>query len=433
MNISRSMRHSALLALTALVCACASNPRPAAPQAGDPVEFPWGAVPHISDRHDSGASLSNSLVSSLEARLKRVQVTAPDGKIPYRALALSGGGSRGAYGAGVMTGWTERGDRPEFDVVTGISTGALMATHIFLGPEFDDDLGIYKRMTNADVYKRRGILGITRAGGAFNTEPLRDTLHSIIDEHTLDLVAAEHSAGRRLFVGSTNLDANLFTIWDMGAIASSGRPDRLTRYIDVLMASAAFPIAFQPVYIEVEGKNGTYTQMHADGGIRETAFYFDFLDELYAAAARADLNVDNFHQEFYLLINGSVSHSSQVLYQPVSGRLKDVTGATIQSLMHRVTRGSVFRLWVQAMMDGSDFHLSFIPEDFEFSTHALEFKPEESIELFELGYRQSIEGRAWATQLAPRTREEMLERIRHPASKFDVQDRHRSMMDRGGN
>ena len=147
-------------------------------------------------------------------------------------------------------------------------------------------------------------------------------MSSLINEETLDLVAAEHRAGRRLFVGSTNLDANLFTIWNLGAIAGSSRPDRLRRYIDAIMASAAFPIAFQPVYIEVEGENGTYTQMHADGGVRETAFYFDFVEELYAAAEAAGLSEGDFKQEFYLLINGTVAHSRTVVYDPVGGEGK---------------------------------------------------------------------------------------------------------------
>jgi hypothetical protein len=330
----------------------------------------------------------------------------------------------------VLSGWTARGDRPQFDVVTGISTGALMATHAFLGSDFDENIKIYTRLTNDDVYKKRGFFAIFSSGSAFDTTPLRETLSSLIDEETLDLVAAEHRAGRRLFVGSTNLDANLFTIWNMGAIAGSSRPDRLRRYIDAIMASAAFPIAFQPVYIEVEGENGTYTQMHADGGVRETAFYFDFVEELYAAAEAAGLSEADFKQEFYLLINGTLAHSRTVVYDPVGGRVKDIVGATVNSLMTRVTRGSVFRLWVLAMIDGADFHLSFIPQDFELKTHVLQFEPEEEAALFELGYRQSVEGTAWVTQFAPDDAEEILERIRDPASGFDVQESHRNMLKR---
>jgi len=431
MTMRQPCRNANVLLLVLVLSACTVTQRPTPPPVGEPVEQAWGSVPILSADAVADTSLSESLISSLRAKFEKARADNVSGKIPYRALTLSGGGSRGAYGAGVMSGWTVRGDRPQFDVVTGISVGALMATHVFLGPDFDENLKIYKRLTNADVYKKRGLFDIFRSGAAYDTAPLRETLLSLINEDILDLVAAEHRTGRRLFVGSTNLDANLFTIWDLGAIAGSGRPDRLQRYIDAIMASAAFPIAFQPVYIEVEGEDGPHTQMHVDGGVRETAFYFDFVEELYAAAEAAGLTEGDFKQELYLLINGNLAHSQSVVYDPVSGKLKDVIAATIDSLMTRITRGSVFRLWVRAMIDGADFHLSFVPADFEFKTHTLQFEPEEEATLFELGYRQSVEGTAWVTQRAPDSNEELLERILDPTSSFDMQERHRIVLKRG--
>ena len=433
MKMQKPWRNANAMLLFLVLSACAVTHRPTPPPVGEPVKQAWGSVPILSADAGADTSLSESLISSLRTKFEKARAENSTGKIPYRALSLSGGGSRGAYGAGVMSGWTVRGDRPQFDVVTGISTGALMATHVFLGSDFDENLTIFMRLTNDDVYRKRGLFDIFRSGAAFDTSPLRETLSSIITEETLDLVAAEHRAGRRLFIGSTNLDANLFTIWDLGAIAGSGRPDRLQRYTDAVMASAAFPIAFQPVYIEVEGEDGPYTQMHADGGVRETAFYFDFVEELYAAAEAAGLTEGDFKQELYLLMNGTLAHSRSVVYDPVSGRLKDTVAATVAALMTRVTRGSVFRLWVLAMIDGADFHLSFIPEDFDFKTHTLQFEPEEEAALFDLGFRQSVEGTAWATQLAPGSTEEVLERILDPTSKFDLHESARNLLKRGAN
>jgi hypothetical protein len=431
MTMRQPYRNANALLLVFVLSACTVIPRPTPPPVGKPVKQAWGSVPILSADDVAVTSLSESLISALRMKFETARAENSTGKIPYRALALSGGGSRGAYGVGVMSGWTVRGDRPQFDVVTGISTGALMATHVFLGPDFDENLKIFMHLTNDDVYKKRSLLEIFRAGAAYDTSPLRETLSSIITAEILDLVAAEHRAGRRLFVGSTNLDANLFTIWDLGAIAGSGRPDRLQRYIDAIMASSAFPIAFEPIYIEVEGEDGPYTQMHADGGIRETAFYFDFIEEFYAAAEAAGLTKGDFKQELYLLINGQVTHSRSVVYDPVNSRLKDTVAATIESLMHRVTRGSVFRMWVLAMIDGSDFHASYVPADFEFNTHTLQFDPEEETALFELGYRQSIERTAWVTQFAPDDAEEILQLIRDPASKFDLQESQRNLLKRG--
>jgi predicted acylesterase/phospholipase RssA len=122
----------------------------------------------------------------------------------------------------VLSGWTVRGGRPQFDVVTGISTGALMATHAFLGSEFDDDLLIYKRISNDDVFVKRPILSILKQTSALDTMPLRQTLMSFLTEETLDAVADEYRNGRRLFIGTTNLDANVFTVWDMGLIVGYG-------------------------------------------------------------------------------------------------------------------------------------------------------------------------------------------------------------------
>jgi predicted acylesterase/phospholipase RssA len=432
MTKQQCWRAAVLLLLAAALAACATTHRPPTPPpAGSPVAQPWGSVPILSTAAVTQTTLSDSLVDALRIKFEKARAADATGQIPYRALALSGGGSRGAYGAGVLSGWTDRGDRPQFDVVTGISTGALMATHAFLGSEFDENLTLYSRLTNDDVYDKRGIFDIFRSGAVYDTTPLRNTVASFITEDILDRVAAEHRAGRRLFIGSTNLDANVFTIWDLGAIASSGRPDRLQRYLDAVMASAAFPIAFPPVYIEVEGEDGTFLEMHADGGVRETAFYFDFVRELYAAADAAGLDAKDFKQELYLLINGQLAHSSSLTYDPVSGKLKDVISATIESLMTKITRGSVFRMWVLAMIDGADFHLSFVPSDFEFRTHTLQFDPEEEAALFELGYRQSLDGAAWVTQRAPDSTEELLQRVLDPASRFDFQERARLLLKRG--
>jgi len=407
--------------LAVMVGACGSIPRPTPPVAGAPLEQPWGSVPLQTTDGEIVQSFTDNFIKSLEAKRDQHRQAGVDGKIPYRALTLSGGGSRGAYGAGVLSGWTVRGDRPQFDVVTGISTGALMATHVFLGPEFDENLAMYKQISNDDVFKKRSIFEALRTGAIFDTSPLRDTLLSTITEETLDLVAVEYRKGRRLFIGTTNLDANTFVVWDMGVIAASGRPDRLKRYIDVIKASAAFPIAFPPVYIDVEGESGTFTEMHADGGIREMVFFFDFdfIEEVRSAMDEAGFSESDFKQELYLLVNGPISSGGIRTYKPVEGKIGPIIDAAITSLMTKVTHGSAYRMWVLSMVHGADFHVSFVPSDFEFSSGSLTFDPEEQTALFELGYQQALDGTAWATQLAPSNTEELIQLITDPASTFD--------------
>jgi predicted patatin/cPLA2 family phospholipase len=424
MTMRRSCRGLAVFLVACALSACAAKPRPTPPEAGAPLEHAWGAVPFQASAGGIDKEFTAGIIDSLLAKREQLRQAGEDGKIPYRALTLSGGGSRGAYGAGVLSGWTKRGDRPQFEVVTGISTGALMATHVFLGSEFDDDLAIYKDITNDQVFVEHGMLATLisalRSPSAFDTAPLRETLLTIISEETLDLVAAEHRKGRRLFIGSTNLDANIFTVWDMGVIAESDRPDRLKHYIDIIMASAAFPIAFPPVYIDVEGEDGDYTQMHADGGVRETAFFFDFdsMEEFRVDLEAAGFSDSDFDYQLYLLINGPISFPGSKTYQPVEGRVTAVADATITSLMTKVTQGSVYRLWVLAMANGADFHISFVPPDYTFFTSSLTFDPVEGAALFELGYQQALDGTAWATQRAPSSNEELIKLIVDPASAF---------------
>jgi len=403
-----------LLALM-IIAGCAAAPRPTPPPVGAPLAEPWGAVPMHASEEEELAVYTEGIIESMTAKREQLVRAGSDEKIPYRALTLSGGGSRGAYGAGVLTGWTERGDRPQFDIVTGISTGALMATHAFLGPEFDESLEIYKSITNADVFEEHGriatLISTLRTAAGFKTDPLRETLLSIIDEAILDRVAEEHRKGRRLFVGSTNLDSNTFTVWDMGVIAGSGRPDRLDRYIDAIMASAAFPIAFPPVFIEVEGEDGSFTEMHVDGGVRETAFFFEYntlpgFKRAYEAAGFSD---DDFDQDLYLLINGQLTLGGSTKYSPVKGSIAPIIDATITSLMAKVTQGSLFRLWVLAMAYGADIHVSFVPPDYILASSTLQFVPEDQAALFEYGYRLALDGTAWATQNAPDTTEEFVE------------------------
>ena len=140
-------------------------------------------------------------------------------------LALSGGGMYGAYTAGVLKGMTASGKRPTFDVVTGISTGSLIAPFAFLGPEYDDFLEErYTSVRSGDIYRMRGLLAIPWSDSIYDSRPLRQMIAREIDEPLLAKIAAQHARGRRLYVGTTSLDSQRLVVWDMGAIAASGRP-----------------------------------------------------------------------------------------------------------------------------------------------------------------------------------------------------------------
>ena len=190
-------------------------------------------------------------------------------------LALSGGGAQGAVGAGVLVGWSASGKRPAFDLVTGVSAGALIAPFAFLGKETDDTLtGVFTSGVAEGLIDRRfflfGLLGQSLA----DPDPLKDLVAEHVDESLLLRIAEEHGKGRRLHIVTTNLDSQRNVLWDLGAIASSGRPDALSLFREALTASASIPGIFPGVEIETVADGRTIRELHADGSIVRQVFVF---------------------------------------------------------------------------------------------------------------------------------------------------------------
>ncbi len=183
-------------------------------------------------------------------------------------IAISGGGDNGALTAGIMKGWTARGDRPIFEAVTGVSTGALAAPFVFLGPAHDKDLAdIYLNNGSSDLYTSRGLFGLL-GNSLESTAPLEALIRRYATDAFLDEIAAQSRLGRRLLVASTNLDAQRPVIWDLTAVAASGRQDRRDLFVKILLASAAIPGIFPPVAFRVQAEDGKiYSELHVDGGV----------------------------------------------------------------------------------------------------------------------------------------------------------------------
>jgi len=223
-----------------------------------------------------GDVISADIKERLSRAKKQIKEYNPDAKcqtIDY--LALSGGGANGAFGAGLLIGWTAAGDRPEFNVVTGVSTGALIAPFAFLGSQQDASLKkFYTTTSTKDVITVRPLLKILTGESAASSEPLRNTLVQIFDEKMMAAIAAEYAKGRRLFIGTTNLDADRPMTWDIGAIAASGHPRSAELVADVLLASASIPGVFPPVFIEVEAGGKSYDEIHVDGGASSQVFLY---------------------------------------------------------------------------------------------------------------------------------------------------------------
>ena len=200
-----------------------------------------------------------------------------DGVVRYPHLALSGGGANGAFGAGFLNGWSTTGSRPVFKIVTGVSTGALMAPFAFLGPQYNAALHeFYTTTTTRDIFAIGSIgsilISLLRGDSLADTGPLAALIARHVDAEFLRQVADAHNRGRRLYIGTVDLDSQQFVVWNMGLIAASGRPEALDLFRKVMFASASVPIAFPPVFFEVEADGRLYDEMHVDGAVAATVF-----------------------------------------------------------------------------------------------------------------------------------------------------------------
>ena len=190
-----------------------------------------------------------------------------------KVLAISSGSDKGAFSAGYLAGWTAAGTRPRFDLVTGVSTGALEAPFAFLGSDYDGELkNLYTGITAHNIYRTRALSGLLGGPAFADTKPLREMIAEHLSDALIDRVAAEHRRGRRLLVMTTNLDAARGVVWDMGAIAASSSPGRYAQFRQVILASAAIPGVFPPVLIDVVAGDQRFSELHVDGGTISSLF-----------------------------------------------------------------------------------------------------------------------------------------------------------------
>lgn len=384
-----------LLAATAAVLALRMERRTAAPPAGAATARPWGAVDLETFDTHVPSGMQRTIADSIRLEDPREFDRDGDGVREYDFLALSGGGAHGAYGAGLLCGWSQRGDRPNFKVVTGISTGALQATPAFLGPDYDPLLKrFYTEIDTADIYRKRGPVAAITHDATCDTAPLRRLLDGAIDEAVLAAVARKHAAGHRLFIGTANMDANEFTIWDMGAIAASGRPDARRRYVDVLVASASVPVLFPPVYFDVEIDGRRCREMHCDGGAEAQVFLRGFMLDVEDALEGAGLTTGEVQGRLFVIRNGRTDDRPG--YAAIAPSTLSIAEATIEKLFKVSSTSSLYRMYVLADRYGVAFNFRCIPQDFEVGFPALQFDRAGMNRLFELGFRTGRESDEWA-------------------------------------
>lgn len=369
--------------------------RPACPPPGTRCLTPWGAVDMCRAGHDPQSGIRQSITESI-----RVDDSAPraDGIREIDVLALSGGGSYGAFGAGFLAGWSEAGTRPRFKIVTGVSTGSLQATFAFLGSDSDPDLRrVYTEVDTAGIYERRSLLDALRGESIHDTAPLRRLIDSQMTPALLGRVAEEHRRGRRLFVGSANIDSNEFVMWDMGAIAASGRRDAPRHYRDVLAASSAVPVLFPPVYFAVQGDGRQYHEMHVDGGAVCQVFFRGFMLELNEALAGMRLDRSKVKVRLFIIRNGIATDQPQ--WKQVDPWMPAIGAASMEALFQLSMSTSLYRMYILCQRHGIEFNLASIPPDEKLGFDSMEFDRTGMQRLYDLGYRLARGGYKW--QKAP--------------------------------
>jgi hypothetical protein len=271
---------------------------------------------------------------------------------PADFLAISGGGENGAFGAGLLVGWTEAGTRPSFKLVTGVSTGALIAPFAFLGPRYDARLKeVYTTISGRDVLETRWFAAALFSDAMASNAPLRRTVARYVDQSMFDDIAAEYAKGRILLIGTTNLDARRPVIWNIGQLAASHNPKALELFRDILVASAAIPGAFPPTMIQVEADGKTYEEMHVDGGATSQVFVYPPGLDIAELSREHKVKRD---RHLYVIRNARLDPE----WANVDRRTLSISGRAISSLIQTQGVGDLYRIYVAAQRDDIDFNLA---------------------------------------------------------------------------
>ena len=310
---------------------------------------------------------------------------------PLIYLSLSGGGGGGAYGAGILNGWTESGTRPEFTVVSGVSIGALIAPFAFLGPSYDQTLRqIYTSGEAETLIQHSNPLRVIFGNGLFGSGQLRQLVERYIDDDILNAIAREDRKGRRLLAVTTDLDAQRAVIWDLGAIAASGGPKGLKLFREVLAASASVPVVFAPQLIDVEANDKSFQEMHVDGTVSAPVFTLPdaFLFGGKTIASRGA------QSDLYIIVNGRIEPGFEV----VPNNVEEIASRSF-AIMNRVgTQAVLAQTYKVASGEGFRFHLSYVDKHIP-DSGGTGFETDAMRRLYDYGYQKARSGSFWKTGL----------------------------------
>jgi predicted acylesterase/phospholipase RssA len=309
-------------------------------------------------------------------------------------LCLSGGGSYGAFTAGVLCGWTARGDRPgvngrpNFSVVTGISTGALIAPYAFLGSKYDEEIRrFYTTIDDRDIYRWRPIRGLFSEAIADNT-PLANLIDQSLSPQIIQEVGDEHRKGRRLYIGTTELESGRFVCWDVGEIAARSGPGDRELIIQILLGSSAIPAFFPPARIPVTVDGRVLVENHGDGGASMPVF---FRPPFVSPDERSNGSADLTGVDLYVLVAGKLYADAR----PIRERSLRIGARSISTLAYAQTRAELQRLYLLSVLHGMNYHLAAIRPEYPAPGGSAEFDRAAMNAMFKEGYGLAAFGEVW--------------------------------------
>lgn len=309
-------------------------------------------------------------------------------------LCLSGGGSYGAYSAGVLCGWTASGDRPgcngrpNFSVVTGISTGALIAPFAFLGPQYDEEVRkFYTTIEKRDIFRMKPVRGLFTIALADNT-PLAELVDRTITPQIIQEIAAEHRAGRRLYIGTTELEGRRFVFWDIGEIAGRGCAGDRDLIKKILLGSSAIPGFFPPSVIPITVDGKQYVEKHGDGGTSVAIF---FRPPYTPPEQRTTTANDLAGVDLYMIVAGKLYADPS----PMKPRSLSIAASSVSTVIYAQTRGDLQRMYLASVLGGMNYHLAAIPPEYPAPASSTDFRSEPMTRMFNEGYREAATGTLW--------------------------------------
>ncbi len=377
------------LSAAALAAGCAGASRKQAAPPGDvaavPIAFP------------SGVRIADDSRRAFELRAPRVleRVRTAAGNGPVHVLALSGGGAGAAFGAGALVGWTGRGTRPDFEIVTGVSSGALIAPFAFLGPAWDEQLTDIFSGERTKKLLQPHWLTVLFHTSVYRGKPLHDLVDRYVTDELLRAVAAEAAKGRQLLVATTDLDKEQTVIWNLGVIAAQGGEGARRLFRDVIIASSSIPGVYPPVIIRVARQGAEFDEMHVDGGTTSALFIAP------EVANMLPFDAETLHgAEVYIIVNGQFGASTRTT--PV--RLVPIVQRSLSTLLQSTSRAAVEVAAGLTQRSGMQLRVTQIPNEYPYSG-PLDVEPVRMRALYDYGVRCALQGQLWATPV------ELLDRL----------------------